>query len=186
MTKINEARILIMASDGYEQSELFKPFETLKEQGAKVFIAAPEMGTIRAWDKTDWGSSVEADLKIEDVDVADFDALVLPGGVINPDNLRRNETAISRIHDFVESGKVVAAICHAPWLLIEAGVVRGRDMTSYWSIKTDVINAGGNWKDEAVVVSNGIITSRSPDDLSQFISKITEEIREGEHERKVA
>ncbi|GGD07716.1 type 1 glutamine amidotransferase domain-containing protein [Aquisalinus flavus] len=186
MTQIENAKILIIATDGFEQSELFEPYEKLKEYGAEVIIAAPKEGSIKGWDKTDWGKSIKVDMTLETVNADQFDALVLPGGVMNPDNLRANKTAIAKIYDFVAADKIVAAICHAPWLLVEAGVARGRDMTSYHTIKTDIINAGANWKDEKVVVSNGIITSRNPDDIPAFIDKIVEEIREGEHERKVA
>ena len=186
MTKITDAKILVMATDGYERAELVEPREKLTEQGAAVYIAAPDTGSIRSWDKTDWGDSVNVDLKIEDVNVDDYDAIVLPGGQINPDKLRTDKTAIAKIREFVDEGKIVAAICHAPWLLIEAGVVSGREMTSFNSIKTDVLNAGGHWKDDAVVTSNGIITSRNPGDIPAFVAKIVEEIQEGEHERDAA
>jgi protease I len=185
MPKIKQAKILIMATDGFEQSELFVPQEKLTDAGATVEIAAPKSrqksGKIYGWNKGDWGKTVSVDKDLDEVNVADYDALVLPGGQINPDKLRLEPKAIEIIRGFLDSGKVVAAICHAPWLLIEAGAVRGRRLTSYKSIKTDVINAGGDWRDEAVVADQGIITSRSPADLEPFVAKIIEEVREGSH-----
>jgi protease I len=186
MPSINEARILILATDGYERSELRVPYDELRKRGAEVKIASPKAGSIKSWDKKDWGDTVDVDLLASEVSVDDFDALVLPGGQINPDLLRPDENAMRIVKDFLNSGKTVAAICHAPWLLVEADALRGRDATSYWSIKTDVKNAGANWKDEEVVTDEGIITSRSPDDLAAFVSKIAEEIEEGTHTRRAA
>jgi protease I len=186
MPSINSAKILILATDGYERSELRVPYEELKKRGATVKIASDKEGRIRSWDKKDWGDSVDVDLQAKDVNIEDFDAIVLPGGQINPDKLRVNAHAMRVVREFVRSGKVVAAICHAPWLLIEADALRGRQATSYWSIKTDVKNAGATWKDEKVVTDDGIITSRSPDDLEAFVNKIVEEIEEGRHEKRAA
>lgn len=186
MPKLNESKILIMATHGFEQSELFTPLEKLKEAGATVHVATPDGEAITGWNKKDWGKSVDADLKIADVKIDDYIALLLPGGQINPDLLRVDETAVSKIREFVKNDKIIAAICHAPWLLIEAGVVEGREMTAYPSIRTDLKNAGANVVDKEVAISNGIITSRDPDDLEAFVSKIIEEVREGEHQRKVA
>lgn len=166
------ANILIIASDGFEQSELFVPLEKLKAAGHQVEIAAPEAGDIKAWDKDDWGKSVAADKAISDVDTGGYDALVLPGGVINPDTLRQDDQAVSLIRGFAEAGKPVAAICHAPWLLIEAGLAKGRRLTGYGSIRTDLRNAGAEVVDEAVVVDRGVITSRTPDDLDAFVGAI--------------
>lgn len=166
------ARVLIMASDGFEQSELFVPLEKLKDAGHDVEIAAPEVGEITAWDKDDWGKSVSAGKAISDVSEDGYDALVLPGGVINPDNLRTDKTVIALIRSFAEAGKPVAAICHAPWLLAEAGLAQGRRLTSYDSIRTDMKNAGAEVVDEAVVVDRGVITSRNPDDLDAFVGAI--------------
>jgi len=166
------ARILIMASDGFEQSELFVPLEQLKTAGHTVHIAAPKVGDIRAWDKDDWGKTVSADLAIDDQTPDGFDALVLPGGVINPDNLRVNEKAVGLIRAFADAGKPVAAICHAPWLLVEAGLTRGRKMTSFPSIRSDIRNAGAEVVDQPVVEDRGIITSRNPDDLDDFVQAI--------------
>jgi protease I len=186
MPSINSARILILATDGYERSELRVPLDELKKRGADVKIASIKDGGIKSWDKTDWGDSVAVDLLAKDVSIDEFDAIVLPGGQINPDKLRTDDSAMRVVRGFLDSGKVVAAICHAPWLLVEADALRGRQATSYWSIKTDVKNAGATWKDERVVTDEGIITSRSPDDLPAFVDKIVEEIQEGPHERRAA
>lgn len=186
MADIKSASILILATDGYERSELRVPLDDLRKHGATVKIASLEVGQIKSWDETDWGDSVDVDMLASDVKVEDFDALVLPGGQINPDVLRASEDAMRVVRDFVKSGKPVAAICHAPWLLIEADALRGRKATSYPSIKTDVRNAGANWVDEEVVVDNGIITSRSPKDLQAFVAKIVEEVKEGRHDRRAA
>ena len=182
MPSIKEAKILIMATDGYEQSELFVPLEKLRAAGAAVHIAAPKKGEIRGWNENDWGKSVTADLAIDEVDADDFDALVLPGGQINPDVLRINEKAVELVLDFLDAEKIVAAICHAPWLLVEADAVEGRTLTSWPSVKTDIENAGGDWVDEEVVVDDNIITSRSPRDLDAFVAKIIEEFEETESE----
>lgn len=183
MPDITEARILILATDGFERSELVVPRDSLRDRGATVHVASPEGGAIRSWDGADWGDSHPSDLALGAADAGDYDALVLPGGQINPDLLRVNDAAISLIRAFVDSGRIVAAVCHAPWLLIEAGIARGREMTSYPSIRTDLANAGARVVDRPVVVSDGIITSRNPDDLAAFVDKIVEEIEEGRHER---
>ena len=180
MPSIKQANVLIMATDGYEQSELTVPLEKLKAAGATVHIAAPKLGAIKGWDKTDWGTSVTADMTIDDVDADDFDALVLPGGQMNPDVLRMNDKAVELVLDFLDSEKIVAAICHAPWLLVEADAVEGRTLTSWPSVKTDIENAGGDWVDEEVVVDDNMITSRSPKDLDAFVAKIIEELEASE------
>ncbi|MDR6817283.1 protease I [Neorhizobium sp. 2083] len=186
MTTIESANILILAADGYERSELRVPMEELRKRGADVKIASIKAGEIKSWDKKDWGDTVPVDLEAKNVKAEEFDALVLPGGQINPDILRNDEDAMKVVRDFVKSGKPVAAICHGPWLLVEADALRGRKATSYRSIRTDIRNAGASWKDEAVVVDNGIITSRSPEDLPQFVAKIVEEVQEGRHNRRAA
>ena len=177
---LTSRRILIMAADGFEQSELEVPLERLQDAGANIDIASIEMGDITGWDEDDWGDEIEVDVKISDVDIDDFDALILPGGQINPDLLRVNEAAVSLIRDFAATGKPVAAICHAPWLLIEAGLANGRRLTCYKSIRTDVANAGATVVDEAVVVDGNIITSRCPDDLPAFCDAIIEALATSE------
>lgn len=183
MADFKSASILILATDGYERSELRVPLEELRNAGAEVKIASIKSGQIKSWDEKNWGDSVDVDLLVPDVKVEDFDALVLPGGQINPDVLRADEGAVQLVRDFVKSGKPVAAICHGPWLLVEADALRGRKATSYSSIRTDMRNAGAEWVDEAVVVDQGIITSRSPKDLQPFVAKIVEEVKEGRHAR---
>jgi len=191
VTKISNAKILILATDGFEQSELEVPLEKLREQARLVHVAAPSSRktkeTIRGWADGDWGRDVPVDVEANEASETFYDALVLPGGQINPDVLRVDEEAMLLIRSFVESeaGKVVAAICHAPWLLIEANAVRGRQMTAYHSIKTDLVNAGAEWVDEAAVADAGLVTSRHPGDLDAFVAKIIEEIEEGQHERPV-
>jgi len=186
MQNLSGKTIAIVATHGFEQSELEVPLNSLRQAGATVHVIAPEAGEIKGWDKKDWGNSVPVDKTIGETSANDYDAIVLPGGQINPDLLRLEPAAIELIKSFWQQKKVVAAVCHAPWLLIEAGIVEGRKVTSYPSIKTDVINAGGLWEDSEVVVDMGLITSRKPDDLPAFCDKIAEEILEGKHERRAA
>ena len=186
MPSINTSKILILATHGYERSELRVPLDELKKRGAEIKVASIEKDPIKSWDKKDWGDTVDVDLLAKDVKIDEFDALVLPGGQMNPDSLRHDQDAMRIVKEFVASGKVVAAICHAPWLLIEADAVNGRKMTSYVSIKTDMKNAGAIWSDEPVVTDKGIVTSRNPDDLDAFVNKIVEEVEEGRHERRAA
>lgn len=186
MPALENAKILIMATNGFEQSELEGPKTQLTEAGATVHVASLDGNSIKGWADGNWGDSVDADLKINDINVDDYIALVLPGGQINPDILRVDDTAVQTVRDFVADDKIVAAICHAPWLLIEAGVVDGREMTAYPSIRTDLHNAGAHVVDKQVSISNGIITSRNPDDIDAFVAKIIEEVKEGEHSRDVA
>lgn len=186
LTDIKNAHIAILATHGFEKSELFEPKRQLEAAGAKVSVISPETGSIKSWDQDNWGESVNVDMALDEARATDFDALVLPGGQINPDRLRGNETAVRFVREFFDSGKTLAAICHAPWLLVEADVVRDRDVTSYHTIRTDLENAGGRWRDEPVVVHNALITSRKPADLDAFCGKIVEEVREGRHQRKAA
>lgn len=183
MPKITNANVLIISADGFEQSELEVPRDKLKEAGAKVTLATPDGNDVMGWKGRDWGRKAPADAALETIDPDKFDALVIPGGQINPDLLRVNPKAVSMIQAFDKAGKPIAAICHGPWLLVEAGILNGRRATSYKSIRTDVVNAGAEWQDKAVVVDDGIITSRSPGDLPAFVAKIIEEIEEGRHDR---
>jgi protease I len=161
-------KVLILATDGFEQSELIAPKQALEDAGIETTVASPEAGEIKGWDHTDWGKSVRVDATLESVSADDFDALLLPGGQINPDKLRMEEKAVSLVRAFAQSGKPVAAICHGPWLLVEADVVRGKTVTSWPSIRTDLRNAGAEVVDQEVVVDGNFITSRKPDDIPAF------------------
>ena len=183
MSAIAHAKILIMATDGFEQSELLVPHDRLRQRHATVHIASPDGTAIRAWNEDDWGQTVEADLAIADARSESYDALVLPGGQINPDKLRANDAVIDLIRAFAQAGKPVAAICHAPWLVIEAGLAKGRTMTSFASIRTDLRNAGATVVDEPVAVDGGIITSRSPDDLDAFVNAVVDAVEAREPAR---
>jgi protease I len=160
--------IAILATDGFEQSELTKPKKALEEAGARTQVVSPDGEKIKGWDKKDWGEEVPVDITLDSADPARYDALVLPGGVMNPDQLRMNPAAVRFVKHFLEHAKPVAAICHGPWMLVEAGAVQGRTVTSWPSLKTDIRNAGGTWVDEEVVLSNGVVTSRKPDDIPAF------------------
>jgi protease I len=183
MSQINQDlsgyKICIMATDGFEQSELLEPLNQLKTAGADVKVVSLEEGKIRGWDKKDWGQSVSVDQLITATSADDFDALVLPGGQINPDILRANDNAVALVRSFNDAGKPIAAICHAPWLLIEAGLAKGKDMTAYKSIRTDLANAGARVLDEQVVIDGNIITSRNPDDLDAFCAAIADMLCSG-------
>src|SRR6201995_2813916 len=179
--ELSGKKIAILAANGFEQSELEVPRDTLKAAGAIVEIVSLQAGEIKGWDKKDWGRSVNVDKTLDQASANDYDALVLPGGQINPDLLRVEPKALSFIKEIFNAKKVVAAVCHAPWLLIETGIAKDRKMTSFKSIKTDVANAGAKWEDSEVVVDQGVITSRNPGDLESFSAKIIEEIKEGRH-----
>ena len=187
MPNIRDARILVICTDGVEQVELTTPRDELRKKGARVEVATPKGEKIRAWKFTDWGETQPADLKIADARSENYVALIIPGGVINPDKLRVDPDAMRVVRDFLDSGKLVAAVCHGPWLLVQADACEGRRMTSYSSIRRDVENAGADWADEPVVFDeHGIITSRNPDDLPAFVAKIAEEIARGGHYRRAA
>jgi protease I len=175
---------ILMANEGVEQVELERPFEAIREAGAEAELIAPEPGEIQAFNHLDKADTFDVDRTMEEVSADDYDGLVLPGGVANPDHLRAIPAAVDFVRGFFESGKPVAAICHAPWLLVEAGVVEGRTLTSYPSLQTDIRNAGGEWVDEEVHVDAGLVTSRRPDDLDAFCAKAIEEIAEGVHEEQ--
>lgn len=187
MPKITKAKILILATDGFEQSELEVPLNSLREAGALVHVTAPKSrkskSSIRGWKEKDWGNEVPVDSELSDVSENFYDALVLPGGQMNPDTLRGTPEAMALVKAFLNSGKPVAAICHAPWLLIEANAVRGRKATSYTTVRTDLVNAGAQFVDAPVVTDQGIVTSRNPGDLPAFVAKIIEEVEEGKHDR---
>lgn len=165
-------KVAILATDGFEEVELTKPREALNEAGIETEIVAPDQGTIRSWQTTDWGGAFDVDVKLADAAPAGYDALVLPGGVINPDALRIDDEAIGFIRGFMDGDKPVAAICHGPWTLIEAGDLKGRKITSWPSLRSDLINAGADWIDREVVVDGPLVTSRNPDDLPAFNREI--------------
>jgi protease I len=174
--EIKGKKIAILATDGYEQVELTDPKKNLEQAGATVDVISIKKGQIKGWDKTDWGKSVKVDHLVSEVKPSDYDGLVLPGGQINPDKLRTDQGAVSFIREFVESGKPVAAICHGPWGLIEADVVKGKTVTSWPSVHTDLKNAGANWVDKEVVQDGNLITSRKPEDIPAFSNKLIESL----------
>jgi len=186
MENLNKKTVAILATNGFEESELKEPLDALKKAGADVHIISEEKGKIKSWANGNWGPEYTVDKTLSEVNQKDYHALVLPGGVINPDKLRRNKDAVNFTRSFFENHKPVAAICHGPWLLAEADVLKGRKITSFSSIKKDMINAGANWVDEEVVVDEGLVTSRNPDDLPAFCSKLVEEVYEGKHEDQEA
>jgi protease I len=181
MEKLNGKKVAILAADGFEEVELTKPRKALDDAGAQTSVVSIKSGRIQGMNHADKGESVAVDLTLAEAKPQDFDALMIPGGLMNPDALRSTEKALEFVRHFFREGKPVAAICHAPWVLIDAEVVRGRTLTSWPAIKTDVRNAGGNWVDQEVVVDNGLVTSRKPDDIPAFNEKMIEEFREGRH-----
>jgi protease I len=174
MGKLNGIKVAILATSGFEESELFEPKKALEENGAAIDIIAPEKGKIKAWKHGEWSRDIDVDVVVDDADVHNYDALLIPGGVINPDKLRRNEKAVELVSSFFNLNKPVASICHGPQMLIEAEAVKDRKLTSFFSIKKDLQNAGAHWVDEEVVVDKGLITSRNPDDLDVFNKTLIE------------
>jgi protease I len=186
MGKLDGKKVAALFADGVEQVELDKPVEGLRNEGAEVDFVSLEQGEVQAFNHLDPGDKVKVDKAVSDADASDYDALLLPGGVANPDFLRMDEDAVSFVRSFVEQAKPIGVICHGPWTLVEADVLKGRTITSWPSLKTDIRNAGGNWVDEEVHVDEGLVSSRKPDDLPAFVDKIIEEFCEGEHEEMAA
>lgn len=184
--QLNGKKVAILVENGFEQVELTSPKEALEQAGATTHLVSPQHDQVKGWQHTDWGDEFKVDVPIERANPNDYDALVLPGGVMNPDKLRMNQKAVQFVRAFFEQHKPVASICHGPWTLIEAGVLRGRKVTSYPSLKTDLKNAGAEWVDQEVVVDQGLVTSRNPNDLPAFNRKMIEEIAEGKHVRPTA
>jgi protease I len=182
MASLKDRKVAILTEEGFEQVELTSPKEALEAAGATVHVISPKSGKIKAWDKTNWGIEIDVDKELSSVSPDDYDALVLPGGVLNPDKLRQNKEAVAFVSAFLDEGKPVAAICHGPQMLIETGMIGGRTLTSYPSLQTDLKNAGAHWVDQEVVVDNGLVTSRRPADLEAFNKKAIEEIAEGVHQ----
>ena len=179
--ELRNKRVAVLSENGFEQSELTEPKKALEQAGASVEVVSPQASKIKGWQHGNWGDEVTVDRKLDDARPEQYDALLLPGGVMNPDKLRINQRAIEFIKHFVDSGKPIAAICHGPWPLIEAGGVKGRKMTSWPSLKTDLRNAGAEWVDQEVVTDRGLVTSRKPDDIPAFNRKMIEEFAEGKH-----
>jgi protease I len=181
MAKLTGKTVAILTENGFEEVELTSPKKALEEAGATVHIVSPQKDRVKGWDHDHWSIEIPVDVVLDKAKFDDYDGLVIPGGVINPDKMRANKACVDFAQQFLESGKPLAAICHGPQLLIETGLLEGRDMTSYPSIKTDLINAGANWHDKEVIVDNGLVTSRSPKDLDAFNQKMIEEVAEGIH-----
>jgi protease I len=179
-------RVAILTASGFEESELQSPRQALQAAGVEVDIVSPEADGVTAWASTNWGQRYSVDRHLDDVKADEYDLLLIPGGLFNPDTLRVNQQALAFTRDFFTQHKPVGAICHAPWVLISAGVIAGRDVTSYHSVKDDLVNAGANWHDREVVCDSGLVTSRSPADLTAFNAKLIEELAEGKHKRQAA
>ena len=184
--KLKGKRVAFLATDMVEQVELTEPWKAVESEGATPELISLEEGEIQGFNHYDKAEAFRVDRTVEEARADDYDALVVPGGVGNPDTMRMDENALDFVRQFFEQGKPVGVICHGPWMLVEAGVVRGRTVTSWPSLRTDIGNAGGNWVDKEVVVDNGLVTSRKPDDLPAFIEKIVEEFAEGRHEKQAA
>ena len=181
--ELRNKRVAALVDNGFEQSELVEPKKALELAGAKVDIVSPQPSTVRGWRHANWSDDFPVDRQLDGVSVEEYDALLLPGGVANPDKLRINPTAVQFVKAFVDTGRPIAAICHGPWTLIEAGAAKGRKLTSSPSLKNDLKHAGANWVDQEVVVDNGLITSRKPEDIPAFNRKMIEEFAEGRHDR---
>jgi protease I len=181
--ELRNKRVAVLVDHGFEQSELVEPKKALEAAGAQVDVVSPQSGKVKGWKHTEWGDTVEVDRELGGANADEYDALLLPGGVMNPDRLRANPSAVAFVKAFVDAGKPIAAICHGPWTLIEAGAVRGRTVTSWASLKSDLRNAGASWVDQDVVTDNGLVTSRKPDDIPAFNRKMIEEFAEGRHSR---
>jgi protease I len=182
MAALSGKKVAIITENGFEEVELTSPKKALEQAGATVHIVSPQPGKVKAWNHDHWSIELPVDVVLDDANPEDYDALMIPGGVLNPDQMRMSTDCVEFAQHFLETGKPVAAICHGPQLLIETGLISGRTMTSYPSVKTDLINAGAIWVDKEVVVDNGLVTSRSPKDLEAFNKKMVEEITEGMHE----
>lgn len=184
MQSLKTKKVAVVVTNGFEQSEFEEPVNALREEGAEVVVISLTTDKIKSWKDKGWGDEFEVQKAIDDVSATDYDALVLPGGVMNPDQLRANKAVVAFATEFMKSGKPVAAICHGPWTLVETGELKGRTVTSFPSLQTDLKNAGATWVDKEVVVDKGLITSRNPGDLPAFCAKLIEEISEGVHNRK--
>jgi protease I len=178
---LSNKKVAILVEKGFEEVELTEPKRALEQAGAQTKIVSPQDDQVKSWRFTDWGKEFTVDISLDDANADEFDALLLPGGVMNPDYLRRNKKAQEFVKAFAQAGKPIAAICHAPWMLIDTGIASGRRMTSYPSLQMDLKNAGADWVDEEVVVDQGLVTSRNPDDIPAFNRKMIEEIAEGIH-----
>ena len=181
--QLQNKKVAILVEDGFEQEELTRPRQALQDAGAETHIISPAGDTVKGWDHVEWGDEFDVDRQMAEADPAQYDALLLPGGVMNPDKLRRNKQAQSFVRHFFDEGKPVAAICHAPWTLIDADVIEGRRLTSYHTLQLDLKNAGAEWVDEEVVVDDGLVTSRKPDDIPAFNKKMVAEFAKEAHER---
>jgi protease I len=186
MGKLDGKKVAILATEGVEQVELIEPRKAVEQEGADVVLVSLQDGEFQGFNHLDKGDTFTADKAVKDVSADDFDGLILPGGVANPDFLRTDEAAVGFVRDFARSGKPIGVICHGPWTLVEADVLKGRTITSWPSLQTDIRNAGGTWVDEEVHVDNGLVSSRKPDDLPAFCSKVVEEFREGKHQAAAA
>ena len=182
--ELRNKRVAVLVDNRFEQSELMEPRKALQDAGATADVISPQTGKVKGWQHTNWGEEIPVDRKLDEAKPDEYDALLLPGGVMNPDKLRANQAAVRFVKHFVDSGKPIAAICHGPWTLIEAGATRGRKMTSWPSLQSDLRNAGAEWVDQEVVTDRGLVTSRKPDDIPAFNRKMIEEFAEGIHDTK--